>query len=88
MIFIFTLDGVDTGVLIDHNQTIDELIRLYFNKIDSSNLYGDPSIWFLIGGRNIIPPYPKEPIETLVDPIVKAETIKILVNDSEDKIKK
>ena len=64
------------------------MIRLYFNKIDSSNLYGDPSIWFLIGGRNIIPPYPKEPIETLVDPIVKAETIKILVNDSEDKIKK
>ena len=87
MIFIFTLDGVDTGVLIDHNQTIDELIRLYFNKIDSSNLYGDPSILFLIGGRNISPPYPKEPIETLVDPIVKAETIKILVNDSEDKIK-
>ena len=87
MIFIFTLRGIDTGVLMDHNKTIDELIRYYFNKIDSSNLYGDPSILFLIGGRNISPPYPKEPIETLVDPIVKAETIKILVNDSEDKIK-
>ena len=45
-------------------------------------------IFFLIGGNNIKYPYPKESVETLKNKIANFETIKILVIDNNDKMKK
>ena len=86
ILLIFTLSGVETRILIDYNKTIDELIRFYFNNIGRPDLYGDPSIYFLIGGNNITPPYTKASVETLRK--FELKSIRIIVEDSQDKIKK
>ena len=80
------MSGVETRILIDYNKTIDELIRFYFNNIGRPDLYGDPSIYFLIGGNNITPPYTKAAVETLRK--FELKSIRIIVEDSQDKIKK
>ncbi len=78
----------DTKILMDCKDTIDELIEFYFKQIGRSDLYNDESILFLIDGKNISPPYPKAPIETLINNVVKSKTIKIIVQDNNDKMKK
>ena len=77
----------DSNILIDSSKTIDELIRFYFKISEREDLYGDESIIFLIGGKHIVPPYPKENIATLKDKITKSGTIKIVVVDNDDKMK-
>ena len=74
----------DYNILIDSNKTIDELIRFYFEISGRSELYGDRSIIFLIGGRSILPPYPNDTVETLKNRIVNSETIKIIVQNNND----
>ena len=83
---IFEKSGFLIKILIDSKKTIDDLIRFYFTTIKKSDLYGDKSIYFLINGRNIGPPYLKEPIEILKNKIVNSETFKIVVIDNDDKI--
>ena len=88
MIIIFQNPGFgDSNILIDSSKTIDELIRFYFEISKRKDLYGDESIIFLIGGKHIVPPYPKENIATLKDKITKSGTIKIVVVDNDDKMK-
>ena len=88
MIIIFQNPGFgDSNILIDSSKTIDELIRFYFEISGRKGLYGDKSIIFLIGGKPILPPYPKENIATLKSKITKSETIKIVVTDIDDKMK-
>ena len=88
MIIIFQNPGFgDSNILIDSSKTIDELIRFYFEISERKDLYGDESIIFLIGGKHIVPPYPKENIATLKNKIIKSETIRIVVHDIEDKMK-
>ena len=88
MVIVFLNPGFgDLSILIDSNKTIDELIRFYFEVTERKDLYGDESIIFLIGGKYIIPPYPTESLETLKNNNISSETIKIIVNDSEDKMK-
>ena len=77
----------NTNILIDSKKTIDELIKFYFEKNRKINLYGDKNILFLIGGRNISPPYPKDPIETLISKVVNSKTIRIIVQDTNEKMK-
>ena len=89
IIIIFQNPGLgDSNILIDSNKTIDELISFYFEITKRKDLYGDESIIFLVGGYSIIPPYPKESIETLKNNIANSETINIVVADSDDKMKK
>ena len=88
MIIIFQNPGFgDSKILIDSSKTINELIRFYFDISERIDLYGDESIIFLIGGKDIKPPYPQENIETLKDKITQSETIKIVVVDNDDKMK-
>ena len=88
IIFIFeTTNQTKVRILIDSDKTIDELIKFYFDKLKRPDLHGDQSIWFLINGKNIIPPYPKETLDKLLNKIDNYKTVKIIVNDSEDKIK-
>ena len=88
MVIIFQNPGFDDSkILIDSSKTIDELIRFYFEISKRKDLYGDKSIIFLIGGKPILPPYPKENIATLKSKITKSETIKIVVTDIDDKMK-
>ena len=76
----------DIDILIDSNKTIDELIKFYFKTIGRFDLYGDKDIFFLINGKNISPPYPKELVETLKNKVVDYETIRIVVQDNNDKM--
>ena len=69
----------DSSILIDSNKTIDELIKFYFEIIERKDLYGDENISFLIRSNLIIPPYPKESIETLKNNINKFGAIRIIV---------
>ena len=88
MIIIFQNPGLgDSYILIDSNKSIDELIRFYFEISERKDFYGDKSINFLIGGKSITPPYPKESIETLKNKIINSETIRIVVVDNDDKMK-
>ena len=88
IIFIFeTTSQTKVRILIDSDKTIDELIKFYFDELKRPDLYGKQSIWFLINEKNIIPPYPKESLEKLLNKIDNYKTVKIIVNDSEDKIK-
>ena len=89
ILVIFQNQGVgDSQILIDYNESIDELIRFYFEINGRSDLYGDQSIRFLRGGECFTPPYPKKLVGTLVNKIVKSKTIKICVDDNDDKMKK
>jgi len=89
ILVIFQNQGVgDFQILIDYNESIDELIRFYFEINGRSDLYGDQSIRFLRGGECFTPPYPKKLVGTLVNKIVKSKTIKICVDDNDDKMKK
>ena len=89
ILVIFQNQGVgDFQILIDYNESIDELIRFYFEINRRSDLYGDQSIRFLRGGECFTPPYPKKLVGTLVNKIVKSKTIKICVDDNDDKMKK
>ena len=88
MIIIFQNPGFDDSkILIDSSKTIDELIRFYFKISGRKDLYGDKSIIFLIEGKYIVPPYPKENIATLKSKITKSGTIRIVVADNDDKMK-
>ena len=89
IIIIFeNLNFGDSNILIDPEKTIDELIRIYFKKCKRLDLYGDKTISFLINSKTITPPYPKESIETLKNTVANSETIRIVVNDSDNKMKK
>ena len=87
-IIFVNLSRGDINILIDSKKTIDELIEFYFKQIGRNDLYGDGSILFLIEAKNIKPPYPKEPIETLINKIINLKTLKIVVIDYKDKMKK
>ena len=78
----------DINILIDSKKTIDELIKFYFETCGKKDLYGDNSILFLINGNNISFPYPKDSVETFKNKVVNSETIRIVVTDSNDKIRK
>ena len=73
--------GDDVNILIDSKETIDELIKFYFEICERSDLYGDKSIQLLVNGKNISPPYPKDFVETLKSIHVNSESIKIIVID-------
>ena len=88
MIIIFQNPIFEKRIVIDSKKTIDELIKFYFRICERKYLYGDKDIFFLIGGNNIKYPYPKESVETLKNKIANFETIKILVIDNNDKMKK
>ena len=89
MTIIFQNPGFgDSTVLIDSNKTIDELIRFYFNISERKDLYGDKSITFLIGSKIIVHPYPKDSVVTLKKRIANSRTIKIVVDDRNDKMKR
>ena len=76
----------NTNILIDSSESIDELIKFYFEINGRIDLYGDKSIIFLINSKCLVPPYPKEPVGTLVSEVVKSENIKICVDDNDDKM--
>ena len=82
-----TTSQTKVKILIDSDKTIDELIKFYFDEIKRPDLYGEQSICFLINGKNIIPPYPKESLDKLLDKIDNNKIVKMIVNDSEEKIK-
>ena len=85
---IFQNPGIgDTSILIDSKETIDELIKFYFKACGRLDLYGDNTIFFLVNGKSIVQPYPKDFVETLKNKFVNSETIRICVNDSDDKMK-
>ena len=87
IIIIFSAPGFgETKILADYDKTIEEFIKFYFNIIKRPDLYGDKSINFLINGSAILPPYPNDSIETLLNNIDNYRTMKIVVNDPEDKI--
>ena len=87
IIIIFSAPGFgETKILADYDKTIEELIKFYFIIIKRPDLYGDKSINFLINGSVILPPYPNDSIETLLNNIDNYRTVKIVVNDPEDKI--
>ena len=52
-------------ILVDSSDTIEELIKFYFEVIGKSYLYGDPIINFLISAKTFTPPYSKDIIGTL-----------------------
>ena len=76
----------NTNILIDSSESIDELIKFYFEINGRIDLYGDKSIIFLIDSKCIMPPYSKEPVGTLVNKVVNSKTIKICVDDNDDKM--
>ena len=76
----------DSNIYIDSSESIDELIRFYFEINKRLDLYGDKSIIFLIDSKCIMPPYSKEPVGTLVNKVVNSKTIKICVDDNDDKM--
>ena len=78
----------ESNIYIDSSESIDELIRFYFEINKRLDLYGDKSIIFLRDAGCIVPPYPKDPIGTLINKQVNSRTIKIIVNDGDDKMKK
>ena len=78
--------GDDVNILIDSKETIDELIKFYFEICERSDLYGDKSIQLLVNGDNIRPPYTKDFVETLKSKHVNSESIKIIVIDNESKM--
>ena len=78
----------NTNILIDSSESIDELINFYFKINGRTDLYGNKSIIFLKDGNCFPIPYPKEPVGTLVNKVVNSKTIKICVNDNDDKMKK
>ena len=85
---IFQNPGIGvTSILIDSKETIDELIKFYFKACGRLDLYGDNTIFFLVNGKSIVPPYPKDFVETLKNKFVNSKTIRICVNDSDDKMK-
>ena len=85
---IFQNPGIGyTSILIDSKETIDELIKFYFEACGRPDLYGDETIFFLVNGKSIVPPYPKDFVETLKNKFVNSGTIKIGVNDRDDKMK-
>ena len=79
-----TFGNVD--ILIDSKETIDELIKFYFETCGKKDLYGDNSILFLINGKNISFPYPKDFVETLKSIHVNSESIEIIVIDNDGKM--
>ncbi len=78
----------DSNIYIDSSESFDELIRFYSEINKRPELYGDKNIIFLRDRSCIMPPYPKDPIGTLINRQVNSRTIKIIVNDSDDKMKK
>ena len=78
----------DIIIYIDPNKTIDDLIRFYFEINKRVYLYRDKKIIFFIDGKKIAPPYPRESIETLKNKVLRSETIRIIVFDPEDKMRK
>jgi len=88
LIFIFENTNQNkVKILIDSSKTIGELIKFYFDELKKPDLYGDKSIWFLINGKNIYEYDQEEPLVSLMDKINDFQTITIVVNDSEEKIK-
>ena len=75
-------------ILIDSKETINELIRFYFQINGRLDLYGDESIRFLNDGNCFMPPYPPTPVETLINKYVNSKTIRIIVDDNDNKMKK
>ena len=89
IIVIFENQGFgDSEILIDSKESINELIRFYFQINRRLDLYGDKSIRFLGDGDCFMPPYPETPVETLINKYVNSKTIRIVVNDIDDKMKK
>ena len=75
-------------IYINPKKTIEELIKIYFETIKRSDLYGDKEIVFLTDGKNISVPYPKDPVESLKNNAVNSNTINIIISDQNDKLKK
>ncbi len=78
----------NSEILIDSKESIDELIRFYFEINERLDLYGDESIRFLISGECIQIPYPKKSVGTLINTYDNFKTIKNVVIDNEDKMRK
>ena len=78
----------NTNILIDSSESLDELIKFYFEINGRIDLYGDKSIIFLIDRKCIVRPYPKEPVGILVNKVINSKNIKICVDDNDDKMNK
>ena len=81
-LFVTTRD-FKTEIKIEENKTISELIKLYFEKINLPDLYGDPDIRF-ITNANLLPHGSKEPIKKYIEKNVEINYV--VVDDLDDKI--
>ena len=71
-------------ILIEEDITIKDLIKLYFDKINQPELYGDPNIRFLINANLLY----QDSVELIKEYINKKQDVyKIIVDDLEDKIR-
>ena len=70
-------------IFIDPNKTIYELIKFFFEKIHKPELFGDPSIRFLINAKYILYDS-KDLIRKYIN--VNNKTHTIVVDDLDDKL--
>ena len=82
ILFILTNQNSVT-IEIDSEKTMSEAIKLYFEKIKRTNLFGDKAICFLKDGR-IIEHYSKQLVKDCINK--KNNSQIIIVVDSDDKI--
>lgn len=71
-------------IKIDPNKTMTELIKFFFERINRSDLFGDPNIRFISNAKFIIHDS-KESIKSYFNDTSKCNTI--IVDDLDDKIK-
>ena len=84
LIILKTTSQDEVKISINHNKTMGELIKCYFNKIKRKDLYGDESILFMKNAK-LINHNSSELIKTYFEGLNEGNII--VVTDLEDKIK-
>ena len=80
---VTTSHQMKVKILIDPENTMTQLIKFYFDKINRPDLFGDPSIRFL-ANANFIPHDSKDFIKKYIQ--LNCDFINIIINDVDDKI--
>ena len=83
-ILLETTSQAKIQVNIDPNKPAKELIKLYFEKIKRPDLYGDPSIRFLLNA-NFVAHDSNELLQKFLNK--KSDVNTVVIDDLEDKIK-